>query len=144
ATYRPVSNVSVMFGPSFSTGRTYAQYVQAVSDTTATSFYGTRYVVSSLDQRTLGLDTRLSVTFSPNMTLELYTQPFFAAGKYYDFKEYAAPRSLETLVYGRDRGTVTATRNKDGMITSYTVDPDGPGPSPTFAISNPNFSSQSL
>jgi hypothetical protein len=144
ATYRPVSNVSVMFGPSFSTGNAYAQYVQAVSDTTATSFYGTRYVVSSLDQRTLGLDTRLSVTFSPNMTLELYTQPFFAAGRYYDFKEYAAPRSFETLVYGRDRGSIVATKDKDGMVTKYTVDPDGAGPAQAFAISNPNFSSQSL
>jgi len=144
ATYRPVSNVSLMFGPSFSTGRNYAQFVQTVSDTTAVSFYGTRYVVSSLDQRTLGLDTRLSVTFSPTMTLELYTQPFFAAGKYFDFKEYAAPRSLETLAYGRDRGTITATRDKDGMITSYTVDPDGAGPASAFGINNPNFSSQSL
>jgi uncharacterized protein DUF5916/cellulose/xylan binding protein with CBM9 domain len=144
ATYRPVSNVSVMFGPSFSTGRNYAQYVQALSDTTATSFYGTRYVVSWLDQRTLGLDTRLSVTFSPTMTLELYTQPFFAAGKYYDFKEYAAPRSLETLVYGRDRGTISPTKDEKGMIASYTVDPDGAGPAKAFTISNPNFSSQSL
>ena len=144
ATYRPVSNVSVMFGPSISTGRSYAQYVQAVSDSTAVSFYGTRYVVSSLDQRTLGLDTRLSVTFSPTMTLELYTQPFFAAGKYFDFKEYAAPRSLETLVYGRDRGTIAATKDKDGMITGYTVDPDGTGPAKAFSISNPNFSQQSL
>jgi hypothetical protein len=144
ATLRPVSNVSVMFGPSFSTGRTYAQYVQALSDTTAVSFYGTRYVVSTLDQRTLGLDTRLSVTFSPNMTLELYTQPFFAAGRYYDFKEYAAPRSLETLVYGRDRGTISAARDKAGVVTTYTVDPDGSGPSPAFAIGNPDFSSQSL
>jgi len=144
ATYRPVSNLSLTFGPSFSTGRNYAQYVQAVSDTTAKSFYGTRYVVSSLDQRTLGLDTRLSVTFSPSMTLELYTQPFFAAGRYYDFKEYAAPRSLESLVYGRDRGTILASRDKSGMITSYTVDPDGAGPAAAFSIANPNFSSQSL
>jgi Domain of unknown function (DUF5916)/Carbohydrate family 9 binding domain-like len=143
-TYRPASNVSVTFGPSFSAGRSYAQYVQAVSDPTATSFYGTRYVVSSLDQRTLGLDTRLSVTFSPNMTLELYAQPFFAAGKYYDFKEYAAPRSLETTVYGRDRGTITATKDKDGMITQYTIDPDGTGAARPFSIDNPNFSSQSL
>ncbi len=144
ATYRPVSNISASFGPSFYRGRNYAQYVQAVADPTATSFYGSRYVVSSLDQRQLGLDTRLSMTFSPRMTLELYVQPFFASGQYHDFKEYVAPRSANVLVYGRDRGTITATRDTDGSITSYVVDPDGAGAAPTFTISNPNFSQQSL
>ena len=81
-----------------------------------------------MKQRTLGLDTRLSVTFSPTMTLELYMQPFFAAAHYYDFKEYVAPRTDVTATYGRDRGTITATRDTTGRIASYTIDPDGTGP----------------
>jgi Domain of unknown function (DUF5916)/Carbohydrate family 9 binding domain-like len=144
ATYRPVSNMSVSFGPSLSTSRNYAQYVQAVSDTTAKAFYGTRYVMANLDERTLGLDTRASITFSPAMSLQLYVQPFFAAGRYFNFKEYVAPRTTETVIYGRDRGTIVATRDANGAIASYTIDPDGIGPAPPFTIGNPDFSEQSL
>jgi hypothetical protein len=144
ATYRPAPNLSVSFGPSISKQRAYAQYVQAVADSTATKFFGSRYVMSNLDQRTLELDTRLSVTFSPTMTLELFVQPFFAAGRYYDFKEYTAPRQLSTVVYGKDVGSINAVRDTTGAITSYAIDPDGAGPAKSFTISNPNFSQQSL
>ena len=144
ATYRPASNISMSLGPSWSPARTPTQYVQAIADTTATAFYGTRYVMSTLKQRTLALDTRLNVTFSPTMTLELYMQPFFAAGHYYDFKEYVAPRTDITATYGRDRGTIAATRDATGMVSTYTIDPDGTGPAAPFTIGNPDFTEQSL
>ena len=144
ATYRPASNLSVSFGPSWNFSRNYAQYVTAIPDTTAAAFYGTRYVMAGLDQRTLGLDTRLSVTFTPVMTLELYVQPFFAAGRYSDFKEYQRPRTTSTLVYGRDIGTIAATRDEHGIVTKYTIDPDGPGAAAPFTLANPDFSQQSL
>ncbi len=102
AEYRPRPNVAVSFGPSWNVSRIASQYVTAVSDSTAVAFYGTRYVMSRLDQRTLELDTRLSLTFSPTMTLELYLQPFFASGHYANFGEYAAPRSATVDVYGVD------------------------------------------
>jgi hypothetical protein len=141
---RPASNVSLSFGPSWNALRTYAQYVQAMPDTTARLFYGTRYVVSAFRQRTLSLDTRASVTFSPTMTLELYVQPFFAAARYYDFAEYAAPRTNDLVTYGRGRGTISAITGAGGIVTQYTVDPDGAGPAAPFTIVNPNLSEQSL
>jgi hypothetical protein len=121
-----------------------AQYVSAVVDATAANFYGSRYVMSTLDQRTLGLDTRLSVTFNPRMTLELYAQPFFASGHYFEFKEYVSPRSQQLAVYGRDRGTITPSRDAGGGLTSYTIDPDGSGAARPFTIDNPDFTEQSL
>lgn len=144
ATYRPAPNLSVSFGPSYYTGRTYAQYVESVEDATATAFYGSRYVMANLDQRTLGLDTRVSVTFTPRMTLELYAQPFFASGNYFKFKEYVAPRTTETAVYGEDRGTIQQVTASDGAVT-YEIDPDGAaGPAQTFSIDNPDFTQRSL
>jgi len=101
-------------------------------------------VISSLKQRTLGLDTRLNVTFSPTMSLELYMQPFFAAAHFYDYKEYVAPRTDVTATYGKDRGTITATRDTTGMISFYTIDPDGAGPAGQIIIPNRDFSEQSL
>jgi hypothetical protein len=143
-TYRPDANVSLSFGPSWYRSHNYAQFVSTVGDSTARSFYGTRYVMAVLDQPVLGLDTRASVTFSPTMTLEVYAQPFFAAGRYHNFEEYAAPRTKDVVVYGRDRGSITATRDAGGMVSHYTIDPDGAGPATAFTIDNPDFSQRSL
>jgi hypothetical protein len=143
-TYRPDANVSLSFAPSWFRSHNYAQFVSTVGDSVATSFYRTRYGMAVLDQPVLGLDTRASVTFSPTMTLEVYVQPFFAAGRYRDFEEYAAPRTNDVLVYGRDRGTITATKDASGGVAQYTIDPDGTGPAKSFALNNPDFSQRSL
>ena len=144
ATYRPSAQVSLSFSPSYSRAHNYAYYVTTVADPTATQFYGSRYVMSVLDQPVVSLDTRASFTFTPTMTLEVYVQPFFAAGRYTDFEEYVAPRSKEVAVFGRDRGTITAIRDTTGRVAQYTIDPDAAGPARPFTFDNPNFSSQSL
>jgi hypothetical protein len=97
-----------------------------------------------LDQPVLGLDTRASVTFSPTMTLEVYVQPFFAAGRYRNFEEYLAPRTKDVVVYGLDRGSITPIRDSSSAVSQYTIDPDGAGPAPAFTIDNPDFSQRSL
>lgn len=142
-TYRPVSNFNVSFGPSYAWSTNYAQYVTSVADPKSTAFYGRRYVMSNLYQKTLGLDTRLSMTFTPTMSLELYAQPFFASGDYYNYKEYTAPRSSQTAIYGKDRGTIARSTDATGNV-SYTIDPDGAGASNAFTIGDPNFTQQSL
>ena len=115
-----------------------------MSDPTAVTFFGSRYVLSSLHQQTIGLDTRVSWTYSPTMSLELYVQPFFASAHYFAFKEYAAPRSADLRIYGRDRGTISRTTGSDGVVSSYTIDPDGSGPAIPFTISNPDLTEASL
>jgi hypothetical protein len=143
ATVKLGPNANVDFTPTYSHSRG-TQYVTTVDDATATDFFGHRYVFSQIDQTSLSLDTRLNVTFSPTLTLELYAQPFFASGDYHDFEEFTRPRALEKVVYGRDIGTVTAQRDAEGAIESYTVDPDGSGPAAPFTFDNPSFSKRSL
>jgi hypothetical protein len=145
AQYRPVSSTSVSFGPSWSSSHSLLQYVTAVQDPTATAFYDSRYVLSAIQQKSLALDTRLSVTFTPTMTLELYAQPFIASGQYYDFKEFDAPRTGNFTTYGRGRGTISSTNDPaTGLVASYTVDPDGAGPAHAFSFGNPDFNFRSL
>jgi hypothetical protein len=111
-----------------------------VEDPTATAFAGTRYVFAFIKTRTLSLDTRVNWTFTPNLTLQLFAQPFFASGDYMRFREFAAPRTVRKLEYGRDIGTIT--RDASG---SYTVDPDGTGgPAEAFTFDDPDFSVRSL
>jgi hypothetical protein len=78
------------------------------------------------------------------MSLELYVQPFFAAAHYYDFKEYAAPRTDVLRVYGRDQGSIAHTVDRDGVIVEYSIDPDGTGPANPFSFANPDLSERSL
>ena len=141
-TFRPAPNVSLTLGPGFSLNRSTNQYVGSVADTTARAFFGRRSVFAHLDQRQVYMNTRANVTFTPNLSLEVYAQPFLASGDYTRFQEFAAPRSRELLVYGRDVGTLTETVT-DG-VTRYVIDPDGEGPARTITIRQPDFNLRSL
>jgi uncharacterized protein DUF5916/cellulose/xylan binding protein with CBM9 domain len=141
---RPASNISLTVGPSFSHSESSTgELVQAVPDSIAPppGFGGFRYVFSDLRQNEIAMNTRFNVTFTPNLTFELFLQPLISAGAYSRFKEFAAPRSLQKLVYGEDIGTVTI---QPGPPRTYVVDPDGAGPDTSFAIPDPNFTFRSL
>jgi hypothetical protein len=140
--FKPRSNVSISLGPSFNYSNGSQQYVTTVDDPSATTFYGKRYVFSDLIQQTLSMETRLDVTFTPDLTLQLYAQPFISSGKYSRFKEFDAPRQIHKTVFGEGKGTVTSTGA--GSAKTYSIDPDGGGPSAPFTIDNPDFNFRSL
>ena len=137
---KPAANVFIQLSPNYSRDETPAQYVTAVTDPTATAFYGKRYVVSFIRTKTMSLDTRVNWTFTPNLTLQLFAQPFVASGRYWSFREFAAPRSLKKLEYGRDVGTISY----NPASNSYLVDPDAAGPAQTFSFDNPDFTDRAL
>ncbi|HEX9729991.1 MAG TPA: DUF5916 domain-containing protein [Gemmatimonadales bacterium] len=141
-TWRPASNISISLGPSYNYGESAAQYVTSIADTTAVAFFGRRYVFAGITQRTLSMNTRLNITFTPNLTLELFAQPFMASADYDGFREFAAPRQLEKLVYGLDVGTVSSRRANG--VTTYTIDPDADGPADAFELDDPSFTFRSL
>ena len=136
---KPAASVFIQLSPTYTADEDVAQYVMAVDDPTATSFDGTRYVFAFIKTRTLSLDTRVNWTFTPDLTLQLFAQPFFASGDYMRFREFAAPRTVRKLEYGRDIGTIS--RDASG---SYSVDPDGAGPAAAFTFDDPDFSVRSL
>lgn len=72
ANIRPTSSVLASLTPSWSDSRALLQYVTSVADPTAVAFAGRRYVPATLRQKSLGVDTRPNVTFTPTMTLQLY------------------------------------------------------------------------
>jgi hypothetical protein len=137
---KPATNVFVSFAPSVETGDDPQQYVTSVTDPTATNFFGTRYVFARLKSTTVSLDTRVNVTFTPDLTLEVFAQPYFSTGGYSEFREYARPRTLDKLIYGRDAGTI----GYESSTSTYTVDPDAAGPAAPFTFDNPDFSFRSL
>jgi hypothetical protein len=141
---KPSTNVFISLSPSFNADEDAAQYVTTVTDPTATSFFGSRYVFAFIKTRTLSLDTRVNWTFNPNLTLQLFAQPFISSGAYSAFREFAAPRTFHKLVYGQDIGTITRAPATATDGAQYTVDPDGAGPAPAFSFGDPDFTFRSL
>lgn len=112
------------------------------------------------------METRVNVTFTPDLSFELFVQPLLASGRYDAFEEFVAPRREGKLVYGRDVGTIDTTfadasggaggggaggagagaagGSGAALISGYTIDPDGSGPASAFQIPNPNFDQRSL
>jgi hypothetical protein len=138
AELRPRSNVSLSLGPSISHNEDGAQFVDSIPDSTATAFYGKRYVFADLVQNQVSMNTRFNVTFTPNLTFELFVQPLIASADFSRFKEFAAPRGLRKLVYGVDVGTSTPVAAGDS------IDPDGAGPANGFVIAPRDFTFRSL
>ena len=141
---RAASNLTLSFSPSYSLSKGAVQYVTSRTDATDAAFYGTRYILSDLRQKTAGFDTRLNLTLRPTLTFELYAQPFISSVHYRRFKEFAAPRSAQLLVFGEDVGSVTVQHGAEGNIESYTIDPDGAGPAAEIQLTNPDFVLRSL
>lgn len=141
---RPASNITVGFFPSYSRSTGVMQYVTAVPDPTNTAFFGNRYILSDLLQKTVGFDTRVNMTFSPTLTFELYAQPFISSVHFARFKQVATPRSQTLQVFGEDVGAVTTQLDQNGRVETYTIDPDGTGPAAAFAVANPDFVTRSL
>ena len=142
--WTPAPAVSLNMSPAFSVSRGETQYVDAFEDPTAESFYGTRYVFADLRQRALSLDTRLNVTFTPNMTLQLFAQPFISSNDYSEWKEYQRPRDSERFVYGVDGGTVSVVEDPETHDREITIDPDADGPATSFSFTEPDFNFASL
>jgi hypothetical protein len=144
-TYKPSSQVLLSLAPSVDIDNTAQQYIDVFADPTApTGFVGNRYLFGRLQQKTYSMDTRVNVTFTPNLTLEMFAQPFLASGKYTNFKEFAEVKSRQMNLFGRDNGsTVAKNVAADGAI-SYTIDPDGSGPANSFTFDNQDFNIRSL
>jgi len=105
------------------------QYVATRTGGPAATF-GNRYIFATIEQSTLLAQFRLAYAFTPDLTLELYAEPFASSGRYRDFGELAAPRTREMRRYGTD-GTTIET-DADG---NQTVTADGE----TFTLSNGDF-----
>ena len=140
---RPSSSVTIELGPTLARSHGTAQYVTTSADPLATDTHGSRYIFADIDQTTVSLETRLDWTLSPELSLQLYLQPYVAAGDYSRFKEFLEPREYAFAVYGEDRGTLEQETLANGR-TLYTADPDGAGAAEPIQFRNPDFTLRSL
>jgi hypothetical protein len=138
-TWRISTRLDTSLEPNVSRSYVTAQYVGTVHDAGADRTFGRRYVFADLHQTTTSLTARVNATLTPQMSLELYTQPFLSSARYDVLKELAAPRTFDFRRYGVDAGTVGRTG-----AGGYSIDPDGAGPAPSFQIADQDFNVRSM
>jgi hypothetical protein len=92
------------------------QYITQVEDTGGR----THYVFGTIAQTVVALTTRANWTFSPKLSLQVYAQPFVAAGNYRELKDVDNPHArryedrfhqLSGTEYAEMDGTVTVSHN---------------------------------
>jgi hypothetical protein len=137
-TIRPADQVQISLGPNWSRDYTRAGYVGTHVDSLMTATYGARYLFADLHQNTLSAEIRIDWAFTPELSLQVYAQPYFTTGDYTGFKELARPRTYDFNTYGDGGSTIEAG---PGV---YSIDPDGEGPASSFVIGDPDFNFKSL
>lgn len=132
--FRPGPGWQVSVDPNYLRDKYPQQYVATLEGGRPETF-GRRYVFGFIDRSTLLAQVRVSYTLKPDLTLDLYAEPFAASGRYLRFGELAAPRSRVLRGYGTDGTTVTA--NPDGSRTIT----DG---ARSFTLGNADFNVRSF
>jgi hypothetical protein len=132
---RSSSRLSVSLNPSISRERTATQYVGTLRDAALDE---SRYVFARLDQTVAALTARINYTFTPELTLQFYAQPFVAAGDYDGLMEVADPRASGFA--SRFRSLEGEVRECDGFYgVRATGDGCGDGAGFAYTVGNPDF-----
>jgi len=108
---RPAPRWQFSLAPAYDRGTSARQYV-ATRDGGAEATFGRRYVFAPIERRTLSTQIRVNYSFTPDLMLEAYAEPFAASGHYRDAGELIAARGRALRTYGTD-GT-TLLREPDG------------------------------
>ena len=87
--------------------------------------YGQRYAFSRIDASTLRLQLRMNYYFTPDLSLEVYAEPFSASGHYYDHGELTAARTSDIRLYPTPvRDSTGMLLVTDGIDSFYILDDD--------------------
>ena len=128
--WRPTNALSLELAPSHGEVDREMQYI-----TTSSFGESSRYLFGALHQETTVLTLRLDYTITPDLTVQLYAQPFISTGRYERFKRITDPRAAAF----RDRFDVLAgnriafdpsaegfevDENQDGQVDYDFSDPD--------------------
>jgi uncharacterized protein DUF5916 len=124
------SNIDIFLGPSWSYNNDPMQYVAEAADATGKP----HYIFAHIDQKSVGVTTRVNWTFSPKLSLQAYAQPFIATGRYSEYKDVNNPGADRF----RDRFTLIDANAhlSDGV---FTVNQQG-----MYSFGRPDFSFRQL
>lgn len=108
---RPANRIELSVSPGYSREIASRQYITTL-DSGGPATYGQRYLFGVIDRSTLSAQLRMTYTVTPDLTLELYAEPFAASGRYYGIGELARGRTTDLALYSSDT-TVTPSLIRD-------------------------------
>ena len=126
---RPAPRWQLSFEPGYTRERQTQQYVDTLPRSGPETF-GERYIFTFIDRSTVVTQFRFSYTFKPDLTLEVYAEPFAASGDFYNHGELRTPRTRDVRRYGEDGTEVEEL--PDGSLRVH----DG---ADTFTLGNDDF-----
>ena len=133
-TFRPGPRWQFSIDPSFVQQVDMQQYI-ATLDGGRPATYNTRYVFAAIDRSTYSTQFRVTYTLKPDLTLDVYAEPFAASGRYSNHGELAAPATALRRTYGADGTTVVIQGDASRVVN------DG---SATFTLENRDFNVRSF
>lgn len=133
-TVQPSPQWQLSISPAYEREIDTQQYVTTLSDGRPETFGG-RYVFARVDRSTYSTQVRLNYTFKPDLTLDLYGEPFAASGRFDQVGELAAARTRIRRLYGIGGTTVTTLPDGSQRVT------DG---DTSFTLRNRDFNVESF
>lgn len=137
--FEPTDQLRVSVGPEYSRNTNRRQFY-TTRDGPSERTYGTRYVFSTIEQSEISLPIRMNFAFHPDLSLELWAQPFAASGRFSAFGELPAARAYDLRLYGTDGTTITEAVDDESGSRSYVVT-DG---ADEFTLPDANFNALSF
>jgi hypothetical protein len=120
------SNIDVFVALDWTQRTDPLQYITQVDDTAGR----THYVFGTIAQTVVALTTRVNWTFSPKLSLQIYAQPFIAAGNYRELKDVDNPHARNF----DDRFDVLGGTDYTEMDGTVSVSHNG-----TYSFDRPDF-----
>lgn len=105
---RPTSDLELSLGTSWQQNWRATQYVATVADDERDD----QWLLARLEQTTLGMTLRVSYALAPNLSLQLYAQPFLSAGA---FDRYRQPQLDSRFASDHDARFAAADREALGV-----------------------------
>jgi len=122
--WRPSGRAQVSMGTFFNRNANDRQWVGRVTTDSD------HYLFGRIDQQTVGLTGRLDFAFTPNLSLQLYAQPFVSSGSYGELKRVVDPT-------GDSYADRYAVLDAEAVEGGWATDLDGNGD--TEFVPDPDF-----
>ncbi len=122
STWRPSGRASVRGGPFVTWREEDRQWIGRVG-----SASGDHFLFGRMEQTTVGLTARMDFAVTPDLTFQLYAQPFVSSQAFHSFKQVSDPRArryedrLSEVEVVRDGDVHRVDLNGDGTLESFGV-----------------------
>jgi hypothetical protein len=127
---QPNDRLTLSVAPRYRRSTDARQYIDT-EDGGSEATFGSRYIFGKVERSEIAASVRVNYSFTPDLNVELYAEPFASSGSYSRIGELARARSFDLREYGVEEGT-GLERDEEGNYSFSDSDA-------SFEIDNPDF-----